>query len=243
MLLISITCLTAGYSQIVGGDDKPVEEKKVKVPKEKMNRDSLSGTTYYATGLFNHGARTFEDQSVYGSYADWYDQKADYAGGMTIGVFLPVGKNLALDIGFTYFGHKEKYNYDDPNSDSTYFFSNTYMQIGVPVKLRYTYGDRLQVFGFAGLTPVNTLNIRFSEKYTRANGNVVSPELTLDKQKLAIFNLMFSSGVGVTYNFDWVGITFFPEFRQHLFQTYEPTKPIRHRMYGLGLNLGLTLRL
>ncbi|MEX1002818.1 MAG: outer membrane beta-barrel protein [Crocinitomicaceae bacterium] len=234
-------------AQIISGEmnseeEKKEKKKKEKKPKQEVKRDSLSGTTYYLTGMVNYGYRSFVDNSVYGSYADWNDQKADYSGGGTIGVFLPLTGSFSLDLGFTYFGHKEKYNFDDPDSDSTYYFSNTYMQIGMPVKLRYTYGDKFQLFAFVGLTPVNILNVRFNELFTRMDGTVVERETELVKEKLSIFNLMGTAGVGLSYNFDWIGITLYPEYRHHLLNTYDPQKPLTHRMYGLAINAGITLR-
>ena len=237
---IVLTTQAQIVSENDSSDDK--KEKVKKEPKVKSQRDSLTGTTYYLTGLYNYGHRKFADNSPYGSYEDWKSQKADYSGGATFGLFLPINNWLTLDMGISYFGQKEKYDFDDPDTDSAYSFQNTYMQVGIPLKLRYTYGDKFQVFGFAGVTAVNILNIRFNENYTKYNGEQVTKETVLDKEKLAIFNVFGTAGVGVTYNFDWIGITFYPEYRHYFFETYDQSKPISHKMYGLGLNLGFTLR-
>ena len=248
LLFIMMLFLIPSQAQIVTGeeedkDEEEKKEKKEKAPREKMNRDSLSGTTYYLTGLFNYGHRRFEDKSIAQSYTQWNDVTADYSGGFNFGVFLPVGKNLDLDLGFTFFGQKEQYNYSHPTGDSTFHYSNNYMQIGVPVRLRYTYGSKFQVFGYAGLTPINTINIRYRENYTRADGATIEgdPEVIKDA-KLSIFNLIGTVGLGITYNFDWIGITLYPEYRQYFFNTYDSQVPVNHKMYGLGVNAGFTLR-
>src|SRR5690606_34531142 len=174
MLFMMFTVVSTSQAQIVSGeeqnDDKKKEEKKDRAPREKMNRDSLSGTTYYLTGLFEYGHRRFEDRSIAQSYGEWNELTPDYTGGVSFGLFLPVAKSLDLDLGFSFFGHKEQFNYAHPDSDSTFFYSNNYMQIGIPVKLRYTYGKKFQIFGFAGATLTNILNIRYNESYTRADG-------------------------------------------------------------------------
>lgn len=238
----------SSQAQIVSGDvgnaeDKKEKDKKEKKEKRNTDRDSLTGTTYYLTGLYNLGHRTFNDRSVFGTYDTWNDQTPGHSGGITLGLLIELNNFLTLDMGFSYYGHRENYNFEDEFSDSTYFFSNTYMQIGVPIKLRYTYGSKFQVFGFAGLTPSNLLNVRFNESYTTKSGLSNISETAVLKEKLSIFNVMATAGFGLTYNLDWVGFTLYPEFRYNLINTYDPkARPVDHHMYGLGINAGLTLR-
>lgn len=224
------------------GSDEEKKEKPKKVKKE-FNRDSLNGSTYYLTGMYTYGHRSFTDNSPYSTYETWNDQTAGSSGGITLGLLMDLNKNFSLDMGISYFGQKENYNFDDPDSDSTYFFSNTYMQLGVPIKLRYTYGDRLQIFGFVGLTPLNLLNVRFNESYNTKQGLSIISETELIKEKLSTFNLQTNAGFGMTYNLDWVGFTLYPEFRYNVINTYNPkTRPVEHNMFGLAVHAGMTLR-
>ena len=236
----------SSFGQIVSGDMENKDDdqkKKDKIEKVKVERDSLTGTTYYLTGLYNLGHSSFKDRSAYGAYDDWNNLAPGHSGGATFGLLMPLGGGLSLDLGFSYFGQKENFHFESETNDSTYTFSNTYMQIGVPIKLRYTYGSKLQVFGFVGMTPVNLLNVRFNESYTKANGTSIVSETQLVKEKLSIFNVMATAGFGVTYNLDWIGFTLYPEYRHYLINTYDPKlKPIDHKMFGLGVNLGMTLR-
>ncbi len=232
-----------GFGQIVSGDGEEIKETKEKKKREKVNRDTLTGTTYYLTGLYTFAYRKFTDNSVYSSYTHLENQAPDHSGGATIGLLMPFTKSLSLDLGFTYFGHKEKYNYVHPTTDSTYFFSNAYMQIGIPIKLRYTYGDKFQVFGFLGVTPLNLLNVRFKESFTTHGGEEVIRDVSLIKDKLSTFNVMATAGFGITYNTEWIGFTLYPEYRQHLMNTYNlKASPFGHLQYALGVNLGMTLR-
>lgn len=251
--MIKIFTLTFGLfltssvsAQIVSGNNpNPETEKQEKKKREKRewDRDSLSGTTYYLTGLYNYSYRSFEDRSVFGSYATWEDQTPGHTGGFNFGVLMPLNPSLQLDLGIGYFGHKENYAYDHPTSDSTYQYSNNYMQLAIPLRLRYVVGNKFQFFAFGGMTGINLLNIRFNESYTTNSGLSVISETELIKEKLSIFNVMASAGAGITYNLDWVGFTLFPEFRYHLINSYDPkSKPIDHKMWGVGLNAGLTLR-
>ena len=241
LLLITFSASAQIVSGEVGNDDAKKEKKKKE--KKEFDRDSLSGTTYYLTGLYNLGHRSFTDRSVYGAYDSWNDQTPGHSGGLSLGVLIDLNNHLTLDMGFSYFGHKENYNYIHEGNDSSYFFSNTYMQIGIPIKLRYSYGSKFQIFGFGGLTPSNLLNVRFNEAFTTASGLYNVSETEIIKEKLSIFNVMATAGFGLTYNLDWIGFTLYPEFRYNLLNTYNPkAKPIDHNMYGLGINAGMTLR-
>lgn len=249
LLFMTLTFLSQSMAQIVTGEEnkeeekKEEKEKKEKPPKEPVNRDSLSGTTYYLTGLFEYGHRRFQDNSLGQSYSHLNELTPDYTGGFSLGVIFPIKMDFSLDIGFSFFGHKEQFNYADPDSDSTYHYSNNYMQIAMPIKLRYTYGEKLQIFGFAGLTPVNVLNIRFREDFNRVEGGFVERDVEVIKNaKLNIFNLIGNVGFGFTYNFDWVGITIYPEYRHYFMNTYNDQLPYDHKMYALGVNAGFTLR-
>ena len=245
LVVLVFFSVNAVNAQIVSGNVGDEDEGEIKVKKEKtkVNRDSLSGTTFYLTGLYTYTDRTFEDKSAYGAFASWADQMPDHSGGASLGLFLPLSKLVSLDLGISYFAQKEKFNYADPDSDSTFAYTNGYMYLGLPVKIRFTYGDRFQLFGYAGLTPMNLLNIRYKESYTRVSGAYFENEVELVKNKIAGFNLQATVGGGIAYNFDWFGLTLYPEFRQNLLNTYNlKTKPLLHRQFGLGVHCGVTLR-
>ena len=210
---------------------------------EREKRDSLDGTTFYLTGFGQYSFRRFEDESVYGNHAERYNESASYSGGTNLGVIMPMSKNIALDIGISYFGHSEEYLFEDAVTDSTFHYKRTYMQIGLPVKLRYTLGEDFQFFAFLGIMPLNILNIRYKEDYTRNDGIIVEKEVDLIKDNFTQFNLMASGGFGINYNMDYIGFTLYPEYRHYLLNTYaDVSVPLKHKMYSFALHLGVLLR-
>ncbi|MFT5819484.1 MAG: hypothetical protein ACI8ZM_000708 [Crocinitomix sp.] len=240
-------CGLNGVAQISGGEVKPDKDKKDKKEKPKYDRpaferDSLSGTTYYLTGMVQRSYRHFEDQSVYDVHAKLNDEIPMITGGTTLGIVMPLGGNFALDAGITYFGHGEAYEYSHPTSDSTFNYRNVYMQIGIPLKLRYTYGEDLQVFGYAGIAPLNILNIRNTFDYSDSLGERVNG-LTLIKDGFTTINFMVSAGLGMNYYVNHVGFTLSAEYRRHLGNTYSGDTFKRvHKMHGVGLNFGVLFR-
>lgn len=239
------------FAQITNGNVNPEETvdttKKVKPPKVKkdttFSEDSLTGTNFYITGLFQYSHRTFEDGSSFEFYKDWENQTSGYNSGVNVGLIMEMSKYFHLDIGVSYFGNSEHYTYQDSLTDSSYTYKNTYMQAAVPVRLRFVYGEKLQFFAFAGLAPLNILNIRYQSSYLTADSISVERELDVQKDGFTAFNLMFTGGVGITYNVKSIGFTIYPEVRRNLLNTYaNKTLPMTHKLYGIGINAGLVLR-
>tara|TARA_B110000037_G_scaffold101356_2_gene118219 strand:- start:4740 stop:5531 length:792 start_codon:yes stop_codon:yes gene_type:complete len=248
LIAFLMCCGINGYGQISGGDVKPDKEKKEKQDKTVRERpafekDSLTGTTYYLTGMVQRSYRLFEDQSVYNVHAALNDEVPMITGGTTLGIVIPLGGNFALDAGVTYFGHGEAYNYSDSNTDSINNYKHVFMQVGIPLKLRYTYGEDLQVFGYAGIAPLNILNIRNTYEYADSLGTRVNG-LNLIKEGFTTFNFMASGGIGMNYFINHFGFTVTAEYRRHLGNTFsEDTFKRVHKMYGIGINVGIQVRL
>jgi len=244
--LLLFTISINGITQISGGEVKPDKDKKDKTKKERSSFDAseLSGTEYYFTGLGMWSYRAFEDNSVYDVHAKALDEVPMYTAGGTVGIIMPLAGRFALDAGVTFFGHGEAYTYEDAETDSTFSYNNVYMQAGIPLRLRYTWGTDFQVFGYAGLTPINILSIRRNSAYTDSLGSPTDLGLRLVKDGFTTFNLMAAGGLGINYYFNNFGITASAEYRRHLMNTYsEDTFKRKHNMFGIGLNIGLAVRL
>lgn len=242
------------HAQISGGEIKPEKEKVEKEkgekgeksPREKKPfvKDSIPSTYVYLEGMGQYTFRSFEDLSVYKIYKQEIDEQAIFASGFSLGLIMPLGKGFALDAGLTYFGTGESYTFSANDSDSSFHYKKLYHQAGIPLLLRYTIGNRLQFYGFAGLTPLNILSIRYSSNYATAEGSSVDLGLKTIKDEFTTFNLMASGGLGVNYLFNnnW-GIHLSAAYRRHLLNTYsESTFRRDHHIYGIGLNLGVQMK-
>lgn len=240
-LICSVFFASFSFAQISGGKMEEVKNEKEK--ETSFNTDSLTGSSVHFTGFIQQSFRDFEDNSVYNKHVLLKDETPLTAGGISLTFVIPLIKNIGLGLGITYFNHGEQYNYTDAASDSTFFYSNSYHQVGIPLSLRYTYGNKLQVFGFAGITPINILKIQYKNTYKTAEGaEFIHPTKTL-KNDFTSFNIMASAGVGVTYYLKQFGFTLYPEYRRHLMNTYsEDSFKRKHYMYGFALNAGFSVR-
>ncbi len=242
IFLCGIISSTA-MAQITSGDNEPKKKEKKEKTKYEFNEDSLSGTNYYLTGLTMWSYRTYEDQSVFGVLGEREKEFPAATGGLTIGLILPLSKYLSLDLGISYWGHGEKYAYQDSLSDSTYNYKRRYLQIGVPFRFRATYGEKLQGFMFAGVTLLNILQIRYDADYTNSLGIIGDPDEEIIKNDFAPFNIMAGIGAGINYNMKFIGLTLSAEYRRNLLNSYDTNElPVDHRMFGVAFNYGIYLR-
>lgn len=249
VLLIALLFVfsTGSVAQITTGDNQPKEKKEKVAKPEKVktewNEDSLSGTNFYVNGIGMWSARNFEDLTASGKWGERINEKSTYRGGFDAGIVVPFSDFISMDLGLSYFAGGESYAFQDSLTDSTYSYLRRYLQVGVPIKLRITFGQKIQPYLFAGLTPLNILQIRYDADYTSELGKFTD----LDEQKIRndfnSFNVMATGGVGVRYNFKYVGINYAVQYQRHLMNTYDQNKVnVNHKMYGVAMRLGIYAR-
>src|SRR5690606_20229580 len=96
----AVIALFNSHAQIVGGEISSEKEKKEKKEKEQSpSIDSLNGTNFYMTGLFQYAYRDFEDQSDFSFHKDWENQTSSYNSGISIGLLMNLTEHFHLDIG------------------------------------------------------------------------------------------------------------------------------------------------
>lgn len=240
--------VSVGFTQITSGNVNP-EEKKEDNKKEKKEKsvnepDSLTGTNFYLSGLYQYSYRSFEDNSpTKNYYADWQQQTSAYNGGVSAGIIMELSDFIHLDIGVSYFGHSENYSFEDSLTDSTFTYKNTYMHLALPLRLRVVYGDKFQVYGFAGVAPLNIVKLKYESNYSTESGIEVDRDDEIKTDGFSTFNLMLTAGFGFSYNLNRVGFFLAPEYRRNLLNTYsDKIISMDHKMYSVGINAGLILK-
>lgn len=117
-LLLSVNIV---FSQIQTGNDNSKKEDKKE--KEKVEKDTIDTdkrkSSYFMTYSFMQAYRDFEDESVYGIYYRWNDQQPIKSGGFNFGTYIPLTKNLELELSASWFIGGDEYNFKDSLSDSS----------------------------------------------------------------------------------------------------------------------------
>ncbi len=249
MFLILLLFQVKGWGQISSGEIKPTKVEKVKGERsERVKRayeaDTVAPTLVYLTGAAQYSYRKFEDLSVYSIYTQEREEKSTYNGGVALGMIMPLNNRLSIDAGLSYFGQGEVYQFEDALTDSSFSYRNVYDEVGIPLKLRCTFGNRFQLYGYAGLMPVNILAIRRTSVYSKPDGSVVDLGKSLVKEGFTAFNLVALGGLGVNYFINAFGFHLSAGYTRHLMNTYsENTFKRTHFMYGIGLNLGIQVKI
>lgn len=236
--------INVGFAQITSGNIDPeketekIKEKKIKEEKEPL-LDSLQGNSFYLSGMGQYTYRTLQDLTATKVYSDWEKQQPIFTGATNIGLIMKMSNHFSVDIGLSYFGAGEQYTFNDSISDSSFYYKNTYRQLALPLKVRYSTGDKFQFFAFAGIAPLNILNIRYKSNFVRENGAEVDVELQIKKDQFSAFNVMATVGFGINYNLKYIGFTLYPEFRRNLLNTYpNNVLALKHNLYSFGVNAG-----
>ncbi|MCH2234846.1 MAG: PorT family protein [Crocinitomicaceae bacterium] len=233
---------TLGFSQIMNEEGETIKKKKEKKIK-KPKCDTCDFSLFYVDFTSQRSFRSFEDNSVYNSYAEWEQQTRDFNFGVSGGLMMDLAPNIQLDIGASYFGHGENYKYEDP--DSLYSFRNRYMQLAIPFRLKFVYGEDFQFYAGIGGMPSNILSIRFTEAY-RFPGSTEITEVEPVKLKndFNSFNFYLLGSVGINYYLRYIGFHLGFDYRYGLTNTYaNTTTMIDHKMNAFVLSTGLILKI
>ncbi len=225
-------------------EEKESKEQKGKSKKEKLQKTDFT-TAYFSLGYFNT-FRNFEDQTAYGSKYKWETQTPTQNLGINVGVYIPLTKHFSLDIGLNYLPYGEEYNYKDSLSDSTFHYINKYQQVGIPIRLKYTFiNSNPSDLGFkpfisVGVVPSNILAIRYFSDYTTSDNNVVENDVKKVTKDLNKFVLSTTASIGLTYKTPKVGFKIMPEFRYNISNSYTGVF-WKHNLWAWGINAGIEI--
>lgn len=246
LFLIFLISISQSIGQIQNSNAKP-EDKKVKIKKVKDKtatfEDTIVRTEVYINAGFINSFRLFEDETISKYFSEWEEQTPINSFTVSAGAYIPLVKNLDIEIGASLSTLGEKHIFEDSLTDSTFSYANKYRHVGIPLRLRYSFGSSsLKPYLFAGVIPTSIFQIRYESQYNSETGSFTENPITTTNNNLADFNLVLSGGVGVVYMKNKVGFSVFGEYRRNLLNTYTDYK-IQHKLYGVNICAGFHLKL
>ncbi len=249
LLIAALLCLSFnGNTQIVNqSTPKKTEEntKKEKESKPKTKYKSNYTTAYFSIGYFNT-FRQFEDQTPYKALYRWETHTPTQNLGFNLGVYIPLSNHFDLDIGVNYLPFGEEYSFKDSLSDSTFNYINKYQQIGIPIKLKYTFINAnptdlgFKPFISVGIVPSNILSIRYFSNYKTKDGTEVINDVKKVTKDLNNFVFSTTASIGFTYKTQKIGFTLQPEFRYNISNSYTGVF-FKHQLWAWGVNAGIEM--
>jgi len=160
-----------------------------------------------------------------------------------VGVRNRVSKFVSYDAGFALDRFGESYEYDDPNSDSTFSYTSRYSYYAMPIQVFFTYGKDLRIFAGGGIQPQLLAGYRQERKWNTTLGS--AQEETL-KGKDG-FN-GFGMGLIASAGFQWrlnknTSLYVLPSWVWNLSSTYDDQSDYIHKSHSFNLKFGITVHL
>lgn len=148
---------------------------------------------------------------------------------------------LSWEGGISLLRNGESYLYEA--ADTMYSYNTTYVYIGMPIKVMFTYGQQIRVYAGGGILPQMFVQYRQDQEWlTTLDYREKNTVKTNNGYNSFVFSLVFNAGVqmDITNN---MAMYVMPEFRYQLTSSYEKQADFKHYGRALGLNLGLTYKL
>ncbi len=142
--------------------------------------------------------------------------------------------------GISWMRNGETFDYQAPDSDSTFAYQTYYNYIAMPIKVMYQTGGRLNFYGGIGIMPQLFFSYRQEQQWTTLVNTQVS-ETFKTKNGFNTFVLAGSLTAGVQLRMN-SGASIFvePEYRIHLTNSYTEIDSYEHFGRAFGLNVGFT---
>lgn len=148
---------------------------------------------------------------------------------------------LSWEGGISLLRNGESYLYEA--ADTMYSYNTTYMYIGMPVKVMFTYGQQFRVYAGGGILPQMFVQYRQDQEWlTTLDYREKNTVTTNNGYNSFVFSLVFNAGVQIDITKN-MALYVMPEFRYQLTSSYEKQDDFKHYGRALGLNLGLTYKL
>lgn len=148
-------------------------------------------------------------------------------------------KYLQYDVSVAYFKFGEQYQYDAPDSDSTFNYKRTYNYISLPIMIYGTYGKRIQVKSGAGLVPQLFTDSKYEIDAKSKLGDAITSETSI-KTGFQSLNLgaQFSVGLQAQLN-ENISLYFLPAYLVNFLSTLDKQGDYIHKTNRINYHFGI----
>lgn len=148
-------------------------------------------------------------------------------------------KYVGIKTGLNFFKMGEDFNFKSDFNDSTLNYSRTYSYIGVPLNGMFTYGNKLKVNAFGGLTPMFLVSSVYTEN-SKTNIGLASEKELKTIQGYRVLNLGLNVGAELVYNInDNCALSLSSNYVSNFLSTYTKTGPYIHKSSMIQYNVGI----
>lgn len=158
-----------------------------------------------------------------------------------LGIRSELTENLAWEGGIAYMQNGEEYAIEE--LDTAFSYTTSYSYISMPIKLLYTYGNKIKLITGAGFVPQMLVGYKQSQKWTDSDNVDGSAEITARKGlSTFVLSAVFDLGVEVRMAENW---TFYivPEYKLQLSNSFDEKNSFKHYGRSFGINVGIGIAL
>lgn len=206
--------------------------------------DELESTSsfYIITNWSNTYRRLEENEGLFGDSLGVRADETPYnRWSFGIGVRSMLTDQIMFEGGISYMRNGEQYSFEE--SDTSYIYTSQYSYIAMPLKLNYTFGNKIKLILGGGIVPQMFLGNKKNVTWT-------SKDLTDGKEEIKTkqgYNTFVVSGVlnlGLEYEATpMVSVLFVPEFKTQFNSSFGKFDSYKHYGRSIGFNIGLTYKL
>lgn len=237
LILIGMTLLFQnGWSQIEISEETQEEEPKV------VSVDMRDNEVFLLANWSSTNRKLIENDAPFGDTLGYRaDETKLNRWSYGLGIRSRLNEYLSWEGGISLLRNGETYRFED--TDTVYTYTTSYMYIGMPFKVLFTYGRRFRFYAGAGMIPQVFLQYRQEQGWLTSTGyggeNTV---VTNNGYNTFVLSMVFNAGLqaDLTKN---MAVFIMPEYRHQLTSSYEKQDDYKHFSRALGLNMGLTYKL
>lgn len=243
LLVLFATCQVS-YAQIEMNKETTKENQKKKKKETVLPEGYERSTEVYFQGNWSSTSRKLIPND--GFFGDSLGERANETGvgawGAGIGLRNSINKWFMWEGGISFFQNGENYLFESIENDSMFTYRNNYMYIGMPLKLFFTYGEKVQLMAGVGVVPQMFLQFRQTSSYKLSDGTPSEEETLKTKIGYNSFVISAAFNLGVKYQAsERVSIYLLPEYKYQLTSSYDKKASYKHYGRSLGFNFGLSI--
>ncbi|MDX1652023.1 MAG: hypothetical protein R3277_06000 [Brumimicrobium sp.] len=244
-ILLGVFCILfypVTWAQILSTDDGGLE---VKEEVKEITEEPIpkSGLEIYFGISPAYTYRTLEErEGIFGKDPAYRTaETGEWVSSFSGGIRNELNKHLFFEVGVGYFRNRVSYDFKEP--DSVFSYIHTYRHIAFPVRIAYTYGKDVSLYGALGVIPKAFIGMK--EELTTldiSNKETTEERIFREGYNLILLDAVASLGTRIKFNRNY-GIFALIEARTQLTDNFDKQSPFVRRPYALGFNVGFQIYL
>ncbi|MDX2361117.1 MAG: hypothetical protein QNK23_09940 [Crocinitomicaceae bacterium] len=242
-LLIGVLMLIAVNSSYAQVEISAESTKKEKKKKDRGERTKDNGTSVFGTVNWSYTTRKLvENDGLFGKPLGERAYETNLnTWSFELGLRNKLNQYLSWEGGISYMKNGESYSYE--GADSTYSYETRYSYVGMPLKLLFTYGEKIKLIVGAGVVPQMFVGYKQDREWTTTLGSSSDEEFkTKTGYSSFVISAVMNVGIQVNLGGRWSAL-FMPEYKIQLTSSDDKSSAYKHFGRSLGFNVGLVLDL